>query len=414
MSLLFTNNATTNTSGSILPTDTAVNLTGGTGVLFPQPTGNDMFIASFIDTLTGTIREIVHVTNMTGDTATIVRAQEGTSAIAWPAGSIFTHNHTAGAMSAMMQQGDLGSNSIIYNGTDTGTVNAIQVSVVEPAIVALAVGMTFDIIIANTVTGPATMQVVGFPPYPVYRADSSAIQAGDITIGQQAFLTFTGSAFQLNNYKPAGAPNVIHVGQDIGTVNNIRAIVAPPIVGNYIPGTQFNIVIGNTNTADVTASFNGSPGLPVYEYTGSQVPPGSLVAGVEMIFIYSATGPNFTGTAPCFYVPMTPVIAGPQGPAGAAGPAGPQGAQGPQGFGGPQGPAGPQGPPIFYQYGQVGSVYIVYQFTYISNGAGTIDFTGQSMANYGGVWQEIGNGAFWDAGPGAGSAAALFFYQRIA
>jgi hypothetical protein len=415
MSLLFSNDATTNTSGTILPTDTSVNLTGGTGVLFPQPVNpGDYFIATLVDILTGTIREIVHVTNMTGDTATIIRAQEGTSAIAWPAGSIFAHLHTAGAMTSMMQKGDLGSASIIYNGTDTGTPNNIQVASIEPAITALVPGMTFDITISNTVTGNSTAQLIGFPPYPILRSDSTGTQQGDITIGQEAFFVFTGSAFQLLNFKPTGAPYVIHVGNDVGTVNTVIATVSPAIIGPYAPGTQFNILIANNNNGNVMASFNGSPPLPVYEFTGNQVPPNSLIAGIEMQFIYSPIGPSTGLVGPCFYVPMTPVIAGPPGPQGPQGPGGPAGPQGPQGYGGPQGTPGPQGPPIFYQYGQVGSVYIVYQYTYISNGQGTIDFTGRSMADYGGVWQEIGNGAFWDAGPGGASAAALFFFQRIA
>jgi hypothetical protein len=410
MSLLFTNEATTNISGSILPTDTSVNLTGGTGILFPQPTPGDMFIASFVDILTGTIREIVHVTNMTGDTATIVRAQEGTSAVAWPAGSIFSHLHTAGAMSAMMQRGDLGSTSIIYDGNDTGTTNAIVVTATEPTVAALVIGMVFNIRIANTVTGPSTMQMTGFPVYPVLRSDSTATQQDDITNGQEALFTFTGSAFQLVNYKPTGAPHVIHTGVDNGNVNNITAIVSPALVGPYVEGTQFNIKLLNTKAAGAMASFNGSPGLPVYEFTNVLLPANSLIAGVEMIFIYCSTGP----TGPRFFIPMTPVIAGPRGDPGVAGPQGPGGPAGPQGFGGPQGPVGPQGPPIFYQYGQVGSIYIVYQYSVTSSGQGTIDFTGRSMADYGGVWQEIGNAAFLDSGFGGPSAGALFFFQRIA
>ncbi|HXB12768.1 MAG TPA: hypothetical protein VNZ45_12325 [Bacteroidia bacterium] len=409
MSLLFSNDATTNTSGSILPTDTSVNLTGGTGVLFPQPVNpGDYFIASFVDTSTGTIREIVHVTNMTGDTATIIRAQEATSAVAWPAGSIFSHLHTAGAMNAMMQKGDLGSASIIYNGTDTGTTNAIQVAAVEPVITTLVAGMTFDILIANTITGPSTVQMLGFPPYPILRSDSTQTQQGDITIGQNAFLIFTGSAFQLLNFKPTGAPFVIHTGNDVGSVNTVLATVSPTIVGPYQPGTQFNILIANTNTGNVMASFNGSPPLPVYEFTGNQVPPNSIIAGIEMQFIYSPVGPATGLVGPCFYVPMTPVIAGPPGPAGPQGPGGPQGPPGPQGYGGPQGAPGPQGPPIFYQYGQVGSFYLVVPG---QAGQGTISFTGRNMSDYGGVWQQLGETVSFDPSP---INTLLMYYQRIA
>jgi hypothetical protein len=405
MSLLFGNMATTNTAGSILPTDTTVNLTGGSGAFFPQPTAGDMFIATFVDSLTGTIREIIHVTNMTGDTATIVRGQEGTTAVAWPAGSIFANLHTAGAMSAMMQKGDLGSTNIIYVGRDTGTINNIIVAATEPTIAALIADMTFDITVTNTVTGPTGMQLGGFPPYPVLRSDSTQIQAGDITTGQKLFVTFTGSAFQLTNFKPTSAPGVIHVGADTGGTGAVVAVVTPTITGPYVEGTQFNIRLLNTKILGVTASFNGTPGLPVREMANNQpVPASALVGSVEMSFVYSAANN-------CFYVPLTTAgIQGPPGPTGAAGPAGATGPAGPQGFGGPQGAPGPQGPPIFYQYGQVGSVFMVYNFIQYKEGNGTVDFTGLTMAQYGGVWQEIGQFTFLTSQL---TSATCQLYQRI-
>ena len=409
MSILFSNDATTNTWGSILPTDTSVNLTGGTGVEFPQPVNpTDYFIATFVDVLTGTIREIVHVTDMTGDTATIIRAQEGTQALAWPAGSVFAHLHTAGAMSAMMQKGDLGSTSILYDGIDTGTVNVILVASVEPAITALVNGMNFEIQIANSITGPTTVQIQGFPAYPSLRADSTPLQQGDLTIGQKALLTFTGSAFQVTNYKPVGTPYIVHIGIDSGaSVSQIIASPVPAIIGAIPDGATFNIRIGSTKTGtNIGASFYGSANIPIYEMgVNLPVPSGSLLNGVEMIFVYSQPQNRL-------YVPITPAgTQGPPGPTGAAGPQGPQGAQGPQGFGGPQGPAGPQGPPIFYQYGQVGSIYIVHQSTgYPVVGQGTINFTGRTMAEYGGVWQQIGSSVYLTSQL---TAEAMLTYQRV-
>src|SRR5277367_76548 len=101
--LIFGNNASSTLAGSITPTDLTVNVSGGTGAIFPQPHIGQQFIATFIDQLTGTQREIIHVTNITVDTFTIVRAQEGTVAQTWNAGDIIAHLHTAGAMSAMLQ-----------------------------------------------------------------------------------------------------------------------------------------------------------------------------------------------------------------------------------------------------------------------------------------------------------------------
>jgi hypothetical protein len=406
MSLLFQNMATTNTAGSILATSTTVNLTGGSGAFFPQPGPGDMFIATFVDALTGTVREVVHVTNITGDTATIIRAQEGTTAVAWPAGSIFSNLHTAGAMSAMMQKGDLGSTNIIYVGRDTGTVNNIVVATTEPTIATLIADMTFDITVTNSITGPAGMQLGGFPSYPIQRSDSSSVQQGDIIVGQKMFVTFTGTAFQLVNFKPTGAPGVIHVGVDTGDATTVTAVVNPAIIGPYVEGTQFNIRLATNKNANIGASFNGTPALPIYEMAnGLAIPANALLAGVEMSFVYSTTGGGR------FYVPLSSAgVTGPTGPQGAAGPPGATGPAGPQGFGGPQGPAGPAGPPIFYQYGQVGSVFMVYNFIQYKLGNGTVDFTGLTMAQYGGVWQQIASFSFMTSQL---TDARCDLYQRV-
>src|ERR1700733_15358770 len=118
--IIFGNNDSTTITGSITSTSLSVNVASGTGAQFPQPNTalSQYFIATFIDQATGTQREIVHVTQVLGDTMTIVRAQEGTTAQAWNVGDIFGHLHTAGAMTAMVQKTDLNDSSIIHAGVD--------------------------------------------------------------------------------------------------------------------------------------------------------------------------------------------------------------------------------------------------------------------------------------------------------
>ena len=95
--IIFSNNDSTTIVGSITSASLSVNLASGTGAQFPQPNVSlgQYFIATFIDQATGTQREIVHVTQILGDVATIVRAQENTTARAWNVGDIFAHLHTA-------------------------------------------------------------------------------------------------------------------------------------------------------------------------------------------------------------------------------------------------------------------------------------------------------------------------------
>ena len=103
MTILFANNGNTTIAGSITNVATTVNLATGSGALFPSPTGGDYFVGTFTDAATSLIREIVHCTGRSGDVLTIVRAQEGTSAVAWTSGDFFANQMTAGTASAFIQ-----------------------------------------------------------------------------------------------------------------------------------------------------------------------------------------------------------------------------------------------------------------------------------------------------------------------
>ena len=101
--ILWANNANTTIAASISNVQTTVNLTPGAGALFPSPGAGQYFCATFTDAATGLLTEIVHVTNVTGDVCTIVRAQEGTTALAWTAGDLFANLVTAGTLAAFQQ-----------------------------------------------------------------------------------------------------------------------------------------------------------------------------------------------------------------------------------------------------------------------------------------------------------------------
>lgn len=101
--ILFANNATSTLAGGINNTATSAVLAAGTGALFPSPGAGEFFCLTFTDAATGLIREIVHVTGRSTDTITIVRAQEGTTAVAWLAGDLAANLLTAGSMAAMEQ-----------------------------------------------------------------------------------------------------------------------------------------------------------------------------------------------------------------------------------------------------------------------------------------------------------------------
>jgi hypothetical protein len=180
--LIFGNNESTTIAGSITPTTLSVNLAAGSGAGFPQPTAGEAFIATFVDQATGTQREIVHCTAISGDTATIVRAQENTQAQAWTAGDIFAHLHTAGAMDAMVQFSELGDGALVHCGADTGTVNNV-VAACFPKSTSYIQGAQYDIYIAHNNTGPTTANFDNLGAMPVINLDGSSLTANELIAG---------------------------------------------------------------------------------------------------------------------------------------------------------------------------------------------------------------------------------------
>lgn len=103
--ILWSNDATTTLAAPVTNIATTAILATGSGVLFPTPAGSQYFVATFVDAATGLLNEIVHVTNVTGDLVTMVRAQEGTTALNWSANDLFSNLVTAGTLEAFSQSG---------------------------------------------------------------------------------------------------------------------------------------------------------------------------------------------------------------------------------------------------------------------------------------------------------------------
>lgn len=86
MAIQFANNATTSLFSSATASDTQIVVFPGGGALFPAAGGSNYFMVTVVDIATGLL-EIMKVTNRSSDVFTVVRAQEGTAARAFTAGS---------------------------------------------------------------------------------------------------------------------------------------------------------------------------------------------------------------------------------------------------------------------------------------------------------------------------------------
>lgn len=112
--IVFSNFANTTLASGINNAATSITLALGTGSQFPSPTGGQYFVIVFTDAATKTLHEVCNCTARTGDTLSIVRAQESTTALSWNAGDFVACVPTAGQMAACAQ-----SDSAVFTNTPT-------------------------------------------------------------------------------------------------------------------------------------------------------------------------------------------------------------------------------------------------------------------------------------------------------
>lgn len=99
MILLSANNALTNLSAGISSSATTIGVTIGTGALFPSPGTNEYFTLTLNDTATGDVYEVCWCTARTGDSLTVLRGQEGSTAVSWLLGDFAYNANTAVSIS---------------------------------------------------------------------------------------------------------------------------------------------------------------------------------------------------------------------------------------------------------------------------------------------------------------------------
>jgi hypothetical protein len=306
MTILFSNNASTTISGSITATDLTVALASGTGVIFPQPTGGDYFVCTFYDQQTKTINEIVHVTNITGDVATIVRAQEGTTAKAWNTGDIFANLITAGTLRAFVQAGTgPADTSIVYVGTDTGTPNHI-VAVTNPVPPNLATGMLFNILLKNANTSATDMALNGLPAHLCKHTDGSDFTRGDVFAGLEYTFVWNGQTFSstIMNVPKRPPQTTFYVRADSTSIVDSNGIESNTGFANT-PQDAFRTIQGAMNTIQAlyissqtitlrvadgtyTSGFqHSSQYISQYEVIGNQANPGNCLIDCTSVNVNS-------------------------------------------------------------------------------------------------------------------------------
>lgn len=103
---LFANNAFSSLASTITNVATSITLATGHGSRFPTPTGGDHFLATLVGVDSNGNEnswEIVKVTTRSADVLTVVRGQEGSTALPWVAGSRIELRATSGTFAGLLQ-----------------------------------------------------------------------------------------------------------------------------------------------------------------------------------------------------------------------------------------------------------------------------------------------------------------------
>ena len=271
---LFANDAATTLAGPIAANSTTANLAAGSGALFPTPTAGQQFAVTFTkagDPTGLTVNEIAYVTARSGDTLTLLRGQEGTTAKAWAAGDQVENLWTAGSAQVMVQEAKLqlqpGNWAIA-----TGTSNA-QVITLTPTPSSLN-GLPIRFKAVGTNTGATTLEVPGVLTSTILNPDGSSLNPGQIQVNGVYEVVYDGSSFRLigNPYLVLGRSNTWTSQQNfqggaVGTTLNLSgqlqagsaqiggAISAAGMI--YSSGGQ---VIGHTGVSAETGNVVANTG----------------------------------------------------------------------------------------------------------------------------------------------------------
>ncbi len=111
MAFLYSNDALTTLAVGLSTTQTLLYLAVGAGALFPTPSNGDIFSVT-LKNAEGTKTEVCWCNYRSGDTLTVLRAQEGTAANTWSSGDLVSCGPTAGTMQSLQPNIASGSTTL--------------------------------------------------------------------------------------------------------------------------------------------------------------------------------------------------------------------------------------------------------------------------------------------------------------
>lgn len=247
MKLLANNFGSTTLAGPISNTATSLSVQSGAGALFPNPGAGQYFVVVLNDAATGLVYEVLWCTARSGDTLTVIRAQENTSAQSWLAGDKVLGLMTAGQLETMAQVSDLQTQAGNY-AVDAGTANA-GVITLNPAPVSLAslTGVPIRVLKINAAnTAAYSLSVNGFAATAVVLPTLGSLLGGELPASAIFEVISDGTNFELKSVTGLTPRRFFYAGNPNGNLAGA--------LGDECQDTADNIkffcsVAGNSATA---------------------------------------------------------------------------------------------------------------------------------------------------------------------
>lgn len=190
MAQIFKNNVWGQLASELASGATTATLSAGHG--FTDP-GTDWYLATLIG-VTGTTEtawEIVKVTDVSTNTLTIVRAQEGTTAVTWPVGTRIELRLTAGATESKANLGAAAYKTVGTGSSDVAAGDHAHASLYQPLdsdLTALA-GLSTTGLIERTGAGAAAIVTVTAAGKALLDDNDAAAQRTTLGLGTAATMT---------------------------------------------------------------------------------------------------------------------------------------------------------------------------------------------------------------------------------
>jgi microcystin-dependent protein len=307
MSLKFANNAYATLAGSILSSDTTINLTAGQGARFPALSAGDYFFATLSDTSNNL--EIIKVTARSTDAITVLRGQDGTTARAYSTGDRLELRWCNASALASMQESH---QALTLSGTDTYTGS------LSPVPTGYNSGQIYWVNFPNTNTATdPTVNLNSLGAKTIKLADGSAIAVGEIPTGVAVPLHYDGTVMRMITdfptlygktiksstlTNPANTSQTLTDGATISWNADSGAVAQVTLGGNRTLAAPTNLKAGGEYTLHVIQDATGGRTLAwnaVFKgIEGSAMPAPNTTANTRTTFKFTSDGTNLYLVSP--------------------------------------------------------------------------------------------------------------------